>query len=101
MKHVFAPLILAVGLISCAKSPDEESLAPPPMDIVDFANALDVNTHSSYANFVAKHPDSVFYKMAIELYTEAAILGGGAALATVDKAKEALADGLPTSDAAE
>ena len=92
MKSLFAAMFVALVLAACGKSSKEETLSPPPPppDAVDFATALEQNRAISYANFIAKHPGSRYYKLAIELYTEASILGDNAAPATVDNAREAL-----------
>lgn len=98
MKHFLLWAILAAALAACGKPTVDTAAATPPADAADFADALRENTHSGYARFISAHPGSRYVDLAIELYTEASILGDGAAQATVDNAEQALrADALPTS----
>lgn len=79
-RGVIYAVVMAAAVVGCSRTGDLADAAP---DVRAFAEAIAANTDLAYARFLAEHPDSDFADLARQLYTEADILGQGAAAASL------------------
>lgn len=80
-------VVMTAALIGCSRTGDLSDAAP---DARAFAEALALNTDLAYARFLAEYPESSFTDLARQLYTEADILGDGAAAASLVLGRRAI-----------